>query len=64
MKTAILVISLLFIGAVPARAEDYCFEAAERIYSVSAELLEAVSWTESRHDNTAINWNRNKSYDF
>jgi len=45
-------------------ADTLCFAEAGEMYDISPTLLKAISWTESRHNNEAINWNSNGTYDY
>ncbi len=63
MRTASLV-SLVILFLSPLTASAFCYEEAGNIYGISPALLEAISWAESGHDNSAINWNRDGSYDY
>jgi soluble lytic murein transglycosylase-like protein len=67
MLKRILFLSLLILVCVTScRAEEdgYCFDEAGKDFGISPRLLEAISWTESRHDPSAININANGSTDF
>lgn len=44
--------------------DPYCFTQAEQRYAVSGQLLRAISKVESNHQPYAVNWNKNKSYDY
>lgn len=59
-----LACSLLVIKMpTPASAADYCFESAGQAYGVAPVLLWAISNQESRHNNAAVNRNKNGSVD-
>ncbi len=45
-------------------SQDYCFEEAGRRYSISPLLLWSISREESRFNPSAINFNRNGTYDY
>ncbi len=47
-----------------ALSQDYCFEEAGKQYSISPLLLWAISRQESGFNPSAINHNRNGSYDY
>ncbi len=45
-------------------AFSYCFEEAEKIYSVNKELLIAIAKVESNMKPDAINYNKNGTFDY
>jgi hypothetical protein len=45
-------------------SQDYCFEEAGKLYGISPALLWAISREESGFNPSAINYNRNGSYDY
>lgn len=49
--------------AVSSAAGAFCWDEAGAEYGISPELLKAVSAVESYHNQPAVNWNRNGSYD-
>lgn len=56
---------VLFAGSASAAVSyDYCFEDAEKIYGVSAQLLWSISKHESNHRPNAVNRNTNGTYDY
>lgn len=65
-KHAILLSLLILLCASSCRAEPdaFCFGEAGRDFDISPQLLEAISWAESRHDPAAININANGSTDY
>ena len=62
---ALFLVSML-VGVSSCRAETdaFCYESAGKDYGISPRLLEAISWTESRHDTAAININPNGTTDY
>jgi soluble lytic murein transglycosylase-like protein len=66
VKTAILLslLPLICVVSCHAQTDTFCFEEAGKDYGVSPRLLEAISWTESRHDPAAININPNGTTDY
>ena len=56
-----LLLSSLLPG--PAAAEPGCLERAAEWANVHPTLLRAIAWVESEANPSALNWNRNGSYD-
>ena len=65
-RNIILVITAVaLVAALQAHpAEAFCFEEAGAMYGVSPVLLWAIAKVESNFDPTAINHNKNGSYDY
>jgi soluble lytic murein transglycosylase-like protein len=55
---------LLCVSSCRAETDTFCFEEAGRDYGISPQLLEAVSWAESRHEPAALHINANGSTDY
>ena len=60
-NTLILIAIVLYFSA---NAFCFCFDEAAHRYNISAELLYAIAKVESNFNPTAINWNKNGSYDY
>lgn len=59
---SVLIVSVvLFLGV---QAKAFCFEEAGEMYEIPPQILEAISKVESNHNNEAINWNSNGTFDF
>jgi len=58
----LIIITILFYCS--ADAFCFCFDEAARRYNISAEILYAIAKVESNFNPTAVNWNKNGSYDF
>lgn len=66
MKKAFKTLLLILIILVPSVAfgfDMFCFSEAGAQYDIDAQLLKAISWTETKHNNEAINWNKNGTFD-
>jgi soluble lytic murein transglycosylase-like protein len=55
---------LLLLTPHLAISQDFCFEEAGKLYGISPLLLWAISREESGFNPSAINFNRNGSYDY
>lgn len=64
----ILVLPILLLLVIPSWSfaeSELCFEEAGQTHNVPPKLLESISTVENKSLNpTAINWNKNKTYDF
>ncbi len=60
----ILFIATILMPATTFCYDPFCFEEAAMKYSINPKLLRAISLVESNHNNNAINWNKNGSYDY
>ena len=47
-----------------ANAFCFCFDEAACRYNISADILYAIAKVESNFDPSAVNWNKNGSYDY
>ncbi len=54
----------IFPVSMPVWADDYCFVRAGQYYDISPELLRAISYVESNHNQQAINKNKNGTADY
>lgn len=61
-----LLLSVLFLWLffLSGKARAFCFEEAAEKYNLSADLLKAMAWVESRLKTDAINGNSDGSYDY
>lgn len=60
----ILLILAVFLCSTAFCYDPFCFEEAGTKYNINPNLLWAISKVESNHNNEAINWNKNGSYDY
>jgi soluble lytic murein transglycosylase-like protein len=44
--------------------DKYCFGEAGKMYGIDPEILRSISFDESGHNNSAVNYNSDGSYDF
>lgn len=59
-----LLIVLACVSPCRAETDVFCFNQAGKDYGISPQLLEAISWIESRHVPNAININANGTTDY
>jgi soluble lytic murein transglycosylase-like protein len=52
---------LLIVGSLSIQANADCFDRAGEMFNVNPDLLKAIAYTESRINQNAINYNRNKA---
>lgn len=64
MRTKGTVLLILFIVFEGPSAYGFCFEQAAQTYHLSADLLRAIAYVESSMNPSALNFNRNGSYDY
>jgi soluble lytic murein transglycosylase-like protein len=66
-KLLFITVTILFLSTCTSgRSDDsgYCFDAAGERFGIQPELLEAISYVESRHTSDALNENKNGSLDY
>jgi soluble lytic murein transglycosylase-like protein len=63
---SVLIVLLVLSNCSNCQSDDdgYCFDAAGERFGIHPELLEAISYAESRHQKDALNENKNGSLDF
>lgn len=64
MVFSFLVVLFFIFSPINTSGADLCFGEAAKIYGINPKLLEAISKVESNHNNNAINWNSNGTYDY
>jgi soluble lytic murein transglycosylase-like protein len=63
IKYLMIAVSLVMLSN-PGAGAEYCFEKAATTYNISPQILWAISKQESGHRATAINFNKDGSFDF
>ncbi len=64
IRFSIFLLILLFLFVYPLSVFSYCFERAGSTYNISPDLLWSIAKYESNLNPSAINFNKDGSYDF
>ena len=62
----IMIVMLILTGCSNCQSNDdtYCFDSAGESYGIDSDLLKAISYVESRHEQNALHVNKNGSLDY